>query len=228
MNYRNYKEIGKLYETFKGAEWNPDEPGNRDKVIYANLPLAVKTALRYSGMGLSEDELLSAAMMGLCQAYDKYKPDNGIRKKLTDAVENGCGPEQFASIAGIKCLIESKEAMLVWIEANTKPAKFSSIIPFWVKAVVMKDLKAVGALESEPITEEIADSYADDDVFALLSDGIPAEWMKALEMRYGLGHEPHTLKSISEKLGITIAETKGRIRGAIAMIRQNKERLFGE
>jgi len=227
MDYKLYKKIGELYERHKGTEWNPEEEGNREKCIYANFPLAIKSAMKWKGMGLSEDELVSAAMYGLCQAYDKYKPENGVRKKLREAVENGCTAEEFALIAGIKCTVDSKEAMLVWIEENTKPAKFSSIIPFWVKAVVMKDLKAAGAMLPTEFEENDAEDTIDDaeDTFAMLVDGIPTSWVEVLEMRYGLGCDKMTLRAIADKLGTTIAEVKGMLRGCISMMRKKKEML---
>lgn len=224
MDARLYKEIGELYETYKGTEWDSTKPGNRDKCIYANLPMAVKTALHYRNMGIDEEDLIGCAFVGVCLAYDKYKPINGIQAKLLALIDGGCTPEEFSCAAKINYTIHSADAMRVWVMENTKSAKFSSIVYFWVKAVVMKELRNASAVRFDRIDRDIADVYEDDDIILELISNIPDEWMEALRMRYGLGYERHTLKEISDKLGIPISETKGRIRGAIAMIRDNKKR----
>lgn len=225
MDRKLYKQVGELYEKYKGTQWDNTQSDNRDKCIYANLPMAIKTALRYQGMGIEEEDLIGCAFVGVCTAYDKYKPINGIQAKLLEMVENNCTPEEFSKAAKINYTIDNKDAMRVWVLTNTKSAKFSSIIYFWVKAAVLRELKSVNAMKYvDELDKNIADIVEDEDSFEELVANIPEEWLEALYMRYGLGYEAHTLKDISSKLGISIAETKGRIRGAIAMIRDNKKR----
>ena len=214
-----------MYEKYKGTQWDNTQPGNRDKCIYANLPMAIKTALRYQGMGIDEEDLIGCAFVGVCTAYDKYKPVNGIQLKLLKLIDSGCTPEEFSKAAKINHIIENRDAMKVWVLNNTKSAKFSSIVYFWVKAAVLKELKTVNSLKYvDELDRNIADIVDDDDSFGELISNIPEEWLEALFMRYGIAHEVHTLREIANKLNISIAETKGRIRGAIAMIQENKKR----
>lgn len=156
MNTTLYKDIKNLALKWKHHpnEYNPDDPNNRQILIEKNLKMAVGVALKYRGMGLSEDELISAATLGLCAAYDKYNPEKVVlRNKLLAAVTDATTPEEFTELVANLMPYGGKvaemfanqkpqtpEEMRQWVHNNIKPAKFSSVAYMWIKAYVLSDL----------------------------------------------------------------------------------------
>ena len=156
MNTTLYGDIKKLAQKWKHYpnEYNPDDPLNRQILIEKNLKMAVGVALKYRGMGLSEDELISAATLGLCAAYEKYNPDKVVlRNKLLAAVTDATTPEEFTELVANLMPYGGKvaemfanqkpqtpEEMRQWVHNNIKPAKFSSVAYMWIKAYVLSDL----------------------------------------------------------------------------------------
>ena len=51
----------------------------RDRMIVANLGLAVEMAQRWKGRGLDADDLVSEATCGLIRAVDQFDPGRGVR-----------------------------------------------------------------------------------------------------------------------------------------------------
>ena len=51
----------------------------RDRIITAYQPLAMRTATRWLPHGLSMDDLLQEANVGMCIALDKFDPEAGVR-----------------------------------------------------------------------------------------------------------------------------------------------------
>ena len=156
MNTTLYGDIKKLAQKWKQYpnEYNPDDPLNRKILIEKNLKMAVGVALKYRGMGLTEDELISAATLGLCAAYEKYNPDKVVlRNKLLAAVTDATTPEEFTELVANLMPYGGKvaemfanqkpqtpEEMRQWVHNNIKPAKFSSVAYMWIKAYVLSDL----------------------------------------------------------------------------------------
>ena len=156
MNTTLYGDIKKLAQKWKQYpnEYNPDDPLNRQILIEKNLKMAVGVALKYRGMGLTEDELISAATLGLCAAYEKYNPDKVVlRNKLLAAVTDATTPEEFTELVANLMPYGGKvaemfanqkpqtpEEMRQWVHNNIKPAKFSSVAYMWIKAYVLSDL----------------------------------------------------------------------------------------
>lgn len=156
MNTTLYGDIKKLAQKWKHYpnEYNPDDPLNRQILIEKNLKMAVGVALKYRGMGLTEDELISAATLGLCAAYEKYNPDKVVlRNKLLAAVTESTTPEEFTELVANLMPYGGKvaemfanqkpqtpEEMRQWVHNNIKPAKFSSVAYMWIKAYVLSDL----------------------------------------------------------------------------------------
>ena len=156
MNTTLYNEIRELAKKWKSYpnEYNPEDPNNRQILIEKNLKMAVGVALKYRGMGLTEDELISAATLGLCAAYEKYNPDKVVlRNKLLTAVTDATTPEEFTELVANLMPYGGKvaemfanqkpqtpEEMRQWVHNNIKPAKFSSVAYMWIKAYVLSDL----------------------------------------------------------------------------------------
>jgi RNA polymerase sigma-B factor len=49
-----------------------------EKVVLANLPVAERLAKRYSGRGISSEDLVQVARLGLVQAAQRFDPDAGV------------------------------------------------------------------------------------------------------------------------------------------------------
>lgn len=50
----------------------------RDQLVTANLRLALHLARRFSGRGVSTDDLEQVASFALLQAIDRFEPDRGL------------------------------------------------------------------------------------------------------------------------------------------------------
>lgn len=80
INPTLYKIIGEYATKLKYYPNTVDksDPANREKLILKNMRLAVDLALKYSAKySLGDDDaedLIGQGMLGLCTAYDKYKP----------------------------------------------------------------------------------------------------------------------------------------------------------
>ncbi len=59
---------------------NIDQDTIRNHSINSNLKLVIPIAKRYTGLGLSLQELISAGNLGLCYAYDKYDASRSTLK----------------------------------------------------------------------------------------------------------------------------------------------------
>lgn len=151
--YNDIRELAKKWKSYPN-EYNPEDPNNRQILIEKNLKMAVGVALKYRGMGLTEDELISAATLGLCAAYEKYTPDKVVlRNKLLGAITDDTTAHEFLEVVtnlmpyGEKVvekfaneLPDTPTKMRQWVYNNIKPAKFSSVAYMWIKAYVLSDL----------------------------------------------------------------------------------------
>lgn len=80
----------------------PDQELIREHSINSNLKLVIPIARRYTGLGLSLQELISAGNLGLCYAYDKYDASRSTLKdtllELIDGIyqrSEGRAPEEY-------------------------------------------------------------------------------------------------------------------------------------
>lgn len=160
MDVKLYKEIGQLAKKWRSYPntYNPQDPNNRQILIEKNMKMAVNVALKYRGLGLSEDDLISAAMLGLATAYEKYNPKKiELRNTLMELINESTTPEDFVLILeqNIPYNAESlqilnsylpltPEEMRAWINKNIQPAKFTSVAYMWIKAFILSDLEKFG------------------------------------------------------------------------------------
>ena len=160
MDTSLYKKIGELAKKWRDYpnEYNPEDPQNRQILIEKNMKMAVNVALKYRGMGLSEDDLISAAMLGLVTAYEKYNPEKVVlRDTLLGLIGEDTTPEDFVLILeqnmpyGDKVckslnlyLPLTPDEMRQWVQRNIKPAKFTSVAYMWIKAFILSDLEKYG------------------------------------------------------------------------------------
>lgn len=239
MDANLYKKIGELAKKWRDYPnvYDPTDPNNRQILIEKNMKLAIGTALRWRGM-LDEDELVSIALLALTVAYDKYKPEKvTLQNTLLGLINDDTTPEDFVLVIGENMpygdkviekfangLPETPDEMRQWVRQNIKPAKFSSIVPMWVKAYVLSHLEKYGKpvrVPEDERSEAQFDCIDDEDVaivnkltthetdwqeceekWAKLMDGVPEECQTVLEMRYGIGYnEPMTLREIACEMG---------------------------
>ena len=69
------REEGNLRSQFNAGERHPD----RDKLVLANLRLAISIAYRFRGRGLDWEDLLQVGVLGLMRAADKFDPSLGYK-----------------------------------------------------------------------------------------------------------------------------------------------------
>lgn len=259
MDTSLYKKIGELSKKWREYpnEYNPEDPNNRQILIEKNMKLAVGTALRWRGM-LDEDELVSIALLALTVAYDKYKPEKvTLRNTLLGLIGEDTTPEDFVLLIGENMpygdkfiekfangLPQTPAEMRAWINKNIKPAKFSSIVPMWVKAYVLSHLEKYGKPIRVPEDERSKAQFDNIDEDTLyfankitysesnwaeretawnkLVDGVPEECKRVLEMRYGIGcDEPQTLKEIANAMNRDIRWVKRCLEDVIDAIQYN-------
>ncbi|SDE39918.1 SigB/SigF/SigG family RNA polymerase sigma factor [Glycomyces harbinensis] len=73
-----YQSLTPLFDRLAALEDNhPDRADLRDRLITGHLPLAAHIAQRYAGKGISKEELLQVASVGLIHAVDRFDPARG-------------------------------------------------------------------------------------------------------------------------------------------------------
>lgn len=180
MDSTLYEEVGRLARKWKHYPnvYDPTDPDNRTKLIEKNLKMAINVALQYRGLGLSEEELISAAFEGLATAYLKYDPSKAVtRDRVLAEITDDTTSEEFLAIVEkhvkygevsdlfAKGLPQNPTEMREWVAKNIRPAKFSSTAFFWVRACVLSDLERY----SKPL--RVAESYKVPEQFKSLDDG---------------------------------------------------------
>ena len=157
MNKSLYKSVRRCSDKWKDYpdEYDSSDPQNRQALIEKNLRLAVDIALKYRGRGLSEDELISSAFLGLINAYDKYNEDNtkNLRDRLLASITDTTTVEDFKSIVlenvsygkVLNALentdITTTDDMQKFVLKNIPAAKFSTVAWFWIRAQIAADIK---------------------------------------------------------------------------------------
>lgn len=179
MNSELYAEIGRLAKKWRKYPNTVDksDPNNKDILIEKNARLAVDTALRYRGLGLEDDELISAAFEGLVLAYQKYDDTKAVvRDRILSQLNEDTSSEEFLKIVegnlkyGDVCKFFSGgipttyEDMQKWVRNHIRPAKFSSVAYFWCKAMVLSEIERV----AKPL--RVAESYRVDNQFVSIDD----------------------------------------------------------
>lgn len=179
MNSDLYEEVGRLARKWRKYPntVNKADPENRRILIEKNLKLAINTALQYRGLGMTEEELISAAFEGLAVAYDKYDPSKSVAKdRILSEISEDTTPTEFAELVEkhlpysnvskmfANDIPQTASGMVEWVQKNVKPAKFSSTAYFWIRASVLSDLER----HAKPL--RVAESYRVDNQFVSIDD----------------------------------------------------------
>ena len=183
MDSRLYDEVGRLARKWRKYPnvVNKADPENRNILLEKNARLAVNVALKYRGLGLSEEELISAAFEGLAVSYDKYDGTKAVtRDKMLSEITEDTTSQDFLKLVErhlpysnpdhlfAKSLPKTPSEMREWVSRHVKPAKFPSVAYFWCKAMVLSDLekyaKPLRVGENYKVPEQFK-SIDDDDVY---------------------------------------------------------------
>jgi RNA polymerase sigma factor (sigma-70 family) len=161
-----FNEVESIYQK-NGNNYDIEYcPENRTKLIEMNLKTVISIAKRFMNMGLELEDLISAGNLGLCIAFDKFKPErantrNDILSKLEEI------PSQDLKIIDIKSIIyeylnygklldkfnetfteESypKKTIVSWVKKNINNAKFNSVASMWIEAYIRIEILNNGRL----------------------------------------------------------------------------------
>lgn len=148
-------------------------PENRDEILKSNLKMVISTAKGYQNMGCNLAELISAGNMGLCVAWDKYKPEhNVLRERLLKTLKDSPDElskeyidsliEPFIKYGEIRDRYEKtfhekrvykKKEVERWVNRNVKKAKFSSVAALWIRAYILQELNSNSRIVKKPKSE---------------------------------------------------------------------------
>lgn len=163
---RYFEDVGKVYER-NGNEMNIEYcPGNRDRLIEMNTKTVIYIAKQYRNKGVEFEDLIGAGNLGLCIAFDKFKPNNKLEVKLGEAMaELGFQDDTTKSVDGLDIVgamskhitygdlynklcrnfkkgeMYSKEDIKNWINKNVTSARFNSVATMWIRACILQEIK---------------------------------------------------------------------------------------
>lgn len=170
QNY--FDDVKRIYNSLPKDELEFCEK-NRDTILKSNLKMVISTAKAYQNRGLDLEDLISAGNVGLCVAWEKYKPEHQVlRKKIMNELEY-C-PEQvtkdyidsllsplvkygdikmkYNQYFSQKKLFKRSE-VITWINKNIRKAKFSSVAALWIRAYILQELNSNSRLVKKPKSE---------------------------------------------------------------------------
>ena len=186
-----FDDVRYVYENLPDEELEFTE-ANREAILKSNLKMVISTAKRYRNRGLSLEDLIGAGNVGLCVAWDKYKPErNTLRSKILEELEEspdelsreyitsllsplvkyGDIKEKFEKNFKIQ-RVYTKAEVLKWVKTNVKKAKFSSVAALWIRAYILQELNSNSRIVKKPKSEidkdlELTGSYIKENVVSL-------------------------------------------------------------
>lgn len=139
---------------------------NRDRLIEMNLKTVISIAKRFMNMGLDLEDLISAGNLGLCVAFDKFKPE---KSNTRDDILNELNeiPDKTMKLIDIQGIIYShinygkildrfnatftepeypKKTIISWVKRNINNAKFNSVASMWIEAYIRIEILNNGRL----------------------------------------------------------------------------------
>lgn len=170
QNY--FDDVKSVYENLPEEELEFCEE-NRDAILKSNLKMVISTAKKYRNRGLSLEDLIGAGNVGLCVAWDKFKPEhNALRNKIMMEIET-CPDEvskdyidsllaPFVTYGSLKekydeyfnkNRVYKKVEIVKWVNKNIKKAKFSSVAALWIRAYILQELDTKSRIVKKPKAE---------------------------------------------------------------------------
>tara|TARA_R100000008_G_C3520855_1_gene133912 strand:- start:202 stop:768 length:567 start_codon:yes stop_codon:yes gene_type:complete len=182
-----YKEIGKHTKS--------------TDLVLGNLRLAVHYAKKYQGMGLTLEDLVHEATIGLCKARDKWDSTRGAK---------------FSTHASW------------WIKASIRQAlnKKSRLIRVPAHRTHLTDeAPKVGVLDSSyqgSHQPEVDSSYTEKHInhtIANLLGKLKPKQQQIIKMKFGINCEEMKTSEIAKELGLTVQAVNGNIRNALKIMK---------
>ena len=178
-----YKEIGKHSKS-------------KDLVL-GNLRLAVHYAKKYQGMGLSLEDLIHEATIGLCKARDKYDPSIGAK---------------FSTHASWWIKASIRQALNNKSRTIRVPAHRTHLTEEAPKVGVL-DATYQGSQQPE-VDSSYSQSHLTHTIKSLLGKLKPKQ-QEIIKMKFGINCEEMKTSEIAKELGLTVQAVNGNIRNAL-------------
>lgn len=164
-----FDEVGKIYD--KIGDHNDIEycENNRELLIKSNLKTVIYIAKIYRNKGVDFEDLISAGNLGLCVAFDKFKPnDIKIRKQLIDILDNMTDfkldngvqyyqskyvLDEFSKVIKYgklhqllveftdKSQVFAYDELMTFIDTQVCGARFNSVATMWIRAMILAEIK---------------------------------------------------------------------------------------
>lgn len=246
INYLNciFDDVGKphtllqnYFDDVKSAYENlPDEEleyceENRDAILKSNLKMVIATAKKYRNRGLSLEDLIGAGNVGLCIAWEKFKPEhNALRNKIMAEIET-CPDEvskdyidsllaPFVTYGSLKekydeyfnkNRVYKKAEIVKWVNKNIKKAKFSSVAALWIRAYILQELDTKSRIVKKPkaeIDKDLAEtgSYLKENIVPI--DPLADVDENNVRTKYELSDEDDTEAKLDEYQNMVDFKTK--------------------
>lgn len=163
---RYFEDVGRIYER-NGNEMNIEYcPENREKLIQMNTKTVIYIAKQYRNKGVEFEDLIGAGNLGLCIAFDKFKPNNKLELKLKETISAfDTADDSEKSIEGLDIVGAmsqhitygdlynklcrsfkkgekySKADIKNWVNKNVTSARFNSVATMWIRACILQEIK---------------------------------------------------------------------------------------
>lgn len=207
-----FDEVGKIYnnidKNFANIEYCDD---NRDLLIKSNLKTVIYIAKMYRNKGVDFEDLISAGNLGLCIAFDKFKPNNiKIRKLLIDILDNMDNFvfennikyfdskyvfEKFSSVIKYGRLYNmllnlvkkdriTYDELLNFINNKVCGARFNSVATMWIRAMILSELKNASLIkrpDSARIKSKRDEGIYNPDIFISINRSISDDNKNTIE-----------------------------------------------
>lgn len=225
-----FDDIKTVYENLPDEELEYCEE-NRDAILKSNLKMVISTAKKYRNRGLSLEDLIGAGNVGLCVAWEKFKPEhNALHNKIMAEIET-C-PEEvskdyidsllapFVTYGTLKerydeyfnkNRVYKKTEITRWINKNIKKAKFSSVAALWIRAYILQELDTKSRIVKKPkaeIDKDLAEtgSYLKENIVSI--DPLIDADESNVRTKYELSDEDDTETKIDEYQNMVDFKTK--------------------
>ena len=228
QNY--FDDVKSVYENLPDEELEYCEE-NRDAILKSNLKMVIATAKKYRNRGLSLEDLIGAGNVGLCIAWEKFKPEhNALRNKIMAEIET-CPDElskdyidsllaPFVTYGSLKekydeyfnkNRVYKKAEIVKWVNKNIKKAKFSSVAALWIRAYILQELDTKSRIVKKPkaeIDKDLAEtgSYLKENIVPI--DPLADVDENNVRTKYELSDEDDTEAKLDEYQNMVDFKTK--------------------
>lgn len=228
QNY--FDDVKTVYENLPDEELEFCEE-NRDAILKSNLKMVISTAKKYRNRGLSLEDLIGAGNVGLCVAWDKFKPEhNALRNKIMAEIETcpdevskdyidsliapfvpyGTLKEKYDEYFN-KNRVYKKTEIIKWVNKNIKKAKFSSVAALWIRAYILQELDTKSRIVKKPkaeIDKDLAEtgSYLKENIVPI--DPLADTDESNVRTKYELSDEDNTEAKLDEYQNMIDFKTK--------------------